>query len=67
MNAVTLPTHLNGRIMVTTDELMELLALSRRPAERIGEAAKAKRKIGRAVRWNVQRVQEYVYSTEDLE
>ena len=61
------PTSLNGRIMVTTDELMELLALSRRPAERIGEAAKAKRKIGRAVRWNVQRVQEYVYSTEDLE
>lgn len=61
------PTSLNGRIMITTEELMELLSLSRRPAERIGEAASAKRRIGRAIRWNVQRVQEYVYNTENLE
>ena len=63
----TIPITGKGRILITTEELMDLLTLSRRPAEKVGEKAKAKRKIGRAVRWNVQRVQEYVYSTEDLE
>lgn len=61
------PLCLDGRIMVTTKELMSLLSLSRRPAKRIGEKAGAKRTIGRVVRWNLQRIREYVYSTEVLE
>lgn len=55
---------LDGRILVTTEELAQMLALGRDTAIREGEKAEAKRTFGRAVRWNVDRVREYMYGKE---
>lgn len=56
---------LNGRIMVTTPELQQLLSCGRDTAVKIGIAAEAKRKIGSSVLWNVQRVREYTYQMNE--
>ncbi len=49
------------KLMVTTDELKYLLSCGRRNAEKIGFLAKAEVEIGNYRRWNLEKVQEFLY------
>lgn len=50
------------KILVSTDELCEMLSVGRRQAVRIGELAKAEVTIGRMKRWNVDKIREFLYN-----
>ena len=47
-------------ILVDTEELMKLLATGRPAAVQIGTEAGARVQVGRLVRWNVKKIQEYI-------
>lgn len=49
------------QILVTLDELCELLSCGRRNAEKIGAMAKAEVRIGRLRRWNVEKLKKFLY------
>ena len=49
------------KLLVNMDELCEILSCGRRRAEAWGKMAKAEVRIGRARRWNVKRLQEFLY------
>lgn len=45
---------------ISTKRLQEIFSLSRQAAERLGNKAEAKIKIGRSVRWNLPKIEEYL-------
>jgi len=49
------------QLLVTLDELSELLSCGRRNAEKIGAMAKAEVRIGRLRRWNVEKLRKFLY------
>lgn len=49
------------RILVDMEGLCEILSCGRRRAEYWGTLAKAEIRIGRARRWNVEKLKEYFY------
>jgi len=49
------------QLLVTLDELCELLSCGRRNAEKIGSMAKAEVRIGRLRRWNVEKLRKFLY------
>lgn len=57
---------LNGRILVTSEELAAMLACGKGKAEQIGRDANAMRRLGRSVRWNIQLVREYALTTVEM-
>ena len=50
------------KILVSTDELCEMLSVGRRQAVNIGQLAKAEVTIGRMKRWNVDKIREFLYN-----
>ena len=48
-------------LLVNLEELCVLLSCGRRTAEKVGALAKAEVRIGRIRRWNVQKLQEFLY------
>lgn len=50
----------DGKILVDTSELQEILCSGRAAAVNIGTAAGARVQIGRRVFWNVKKVQKYI-------
>ena len=49
-----------SRIAVNTDQLRAILSCGRATAEKIGEAAGAKIKIGKRTLWNAEKVRRYL-------
>jgi len=47
-------------ILIDTKKLQEVLSVSHDTAVKIGEAAGARVQIGRAVRWKVSKIEEYL-------
>lgn len=45
---------------ISTKRLQEIFALSRQAAERLGIKADAKFKIGRSVRWDLEKIKKYL-------
>lgn len=58
--------ELNGRLLITTDELAAMLTCGRAKATEVGKNANAERKIGRSVRWHLPTIKEYVFSTLEM-
>lgn len=48
-------------LLVDTEELMRILSCGRRRALRIAELAKSRVYIGRCLRFNVQKLKEFLY------
>lgn len=48
------------RILITTQELMQVLSCGRRNAEKIGRLAEAEVEIGNLRRWNVDKIREFL-------
>ena len=54
------------KLLVNTKELQTMLSCGRHTAERIGMEADARIQIGRAVRWKVQNIEEYLRSKTEI-
>lgn len=52
----------NIRLLVSTEELMEILGCGRRRAVKVGQLAEARVEIGHMVRWNVDKLREFLYN-----
>ena len=52
------------KLLITTAELKEMLSCSRQTAEKIGKEAGARFQIGRAVRWKVNNIRDYLNKQE---
>ena len=48
------------KILITTQELMQVLSCGRRNAEKIGMLAEANIEIGNLRRWNVDKIREFL-------
>ena len=55
------------KILVNTAELQALLSCGRHTAERIGKEAGARIQIGRAVRWKVTNIEEYLRDKDEIQ
>lgn len=53
-------------ILIDTEKLQELLSVSKKTAVKIGEAADARIQIGRAVRWKVSKIEEYLNTNKEI-
>ena len=56
-----------GKLLVNTKELQAILSCGRESAEKIGEQARAKFLIGRAVRWKMDSIRRYLLEHDALE
>ena len=54
------------KLLITNKELQQMLSCSYRTAVKIGEEAGARLQIGKAVRWKVKNIEEYLAKTKDV-
>ena len=57
----------SDKLLISTKELQERLSCSRQTAEKIGNQAGAKINLGRAVRWKIKNIEEYLEKKEVIE